>query len=53
VKRCVDTAIRADLLRIVKLSFDREGISIPYPHQVQVDYATGRDAAPAKDTGAP
>jgi small-conductance mechanosensitive channel len=45
--------IRADLLRIVKLSFDREGISIPYPHQVQVDYATGRDAAPAKDTGAP
>jgi small conductance mechanosensitive channel len=45
--------IRADLLRIVKLSFDREGISIPYPHQVQVDYATGRDAAPAKDTPPP
>jgi small conductance mechanosensitive channel len=45
--------IRADLLRIVKLSFDREGISIPYPHQVQVDYATGRDGAPAKDAGAP
>lgn len=45
--------IRADLLRIVKLSFDREGISIPYPHQVQVNYATGRDAATAKETGAP
>ena len=41
--------IRADLLRVVKLAFDREGISIPYPHQVQVDYATGRDAAPTKD----
>lgn len=45
--------IRADLLRIVKLSFDREGISIPYPHQVHLDYATGRDAAPAKDTPPP
>lgn len=45
--------IRADLLRIVKLSFDREGISIPYPHQVHLDYATGRDAAPAKDAPPP
>jgi small-conductance mechanosensitive channel len=41
--------IRADLLRIVKLAFDREGISIPYPHQVQVDYAAGREGAQAKD----
>ncbi len=41
--------IRADLLRIVKLAFDREGISIPYPHQVQVDYAAGRGGAQAKD----
>lgn len=45
--------IRADLLRIVKLSFDREGISIPYPHQVHLDYATGRDAPPAKDAAPP
>ena len=45
--------IRADLLRIVKLSFDREGISIPYPHQVHLDYATGRDAATAKDAAPP
>jgi small conductance mechanosensitive channel len=29
--------IRADLLKAVKQTFDREGISIPYPHQVQVD----------------
>lgn len=45
--------VRADLLRIVKLSFDREGISIPYPHQVHLDYTTGRDAAPAKDAAPP
>jgi small-conductance mechanosensitive channel len=41
--------IRADLLRIVKRAFVREGISIPYPHQVQVDYAAGREGAQAKD----
>ncbi|MBK8197235.1 MAG: mechanosensitive ion channel [Acidobacteria bacterium] len=29
--------IRADLNKTVKQTFDKEGISIPYPHQVQVD----------------
>lgn len=29
--------IRADLNKSVKQTFDKEGISIPYPHQVQVD----------------
>jgi len=29
--------IRADINKAVKLAFDREGITIPYPHQVHVD----------------
>ena len=29
--------VRADLNKNVKQTFDKEGISIPYPHQVQVD----------------
>ncbi len=29
--------VKADLLKAVKQAFDRESISIPYPHQVQVD----------------
>jgi small-conductance mechanosensitive channel len=29
--------IRADLYKSVKQAFDREGISIPYPHQVQIE----------------
>ena len=30
--------VRADLTKAVKEAFDREGISIPYPHQVNVAY---------------
>ncbi len=29
--------LSGDLLRLVKQAFDREGITIPYPHQVNVD----------------
>ena len=29
--------IRADINKAVKLAFDREGITIPYPHQVHVE----------------
>jgi small conductance mechanosensitive channel len=29
--------LRGDLLKKVKLAFDEEGISIPYPHQTQVE----------------
>ncbi|MEQ9505971.1 MAG: mechanosensitive ion channel family protein [Hyphomonas sp.] len=29
--------VRADLLKTAKQTFDKQGISIPYPHQVQVD----------------
>ena len=28
---------RCDAIRAVKLAFDRNGITIPYPHQTQVD----------------
>lgn len=34
--------LRCDMLRAVKLAFDAEGISIPYPHQVQIN----REEAP-------
>jgi small-conductance mechanosensitive channel len=30
--------VRADLTKAVKEAFDREGITIPYPHQVNVGY---------------
>jgi len=30
--------IRADITKAVKEAFDREGITIPYPHQVNVSY---------------
>ena len=30
--------VRADLTKAVKEAFDREGITIPYPHQVNVAY---------------
>lgn len=42
--------IRADINKAVKQAFDREGITIPYPHQVQVEYPPRKRAA-AKDTG--
>jgi small-conductance mechanosensitive channel len=41
--------IRADLYKAVKQAFDREGISIPFPHQVHVDYKGKRPAAPDSD----
>lgn len=36
--------VRADLTKAVKEAFDREGISIPYPHQVNV---TSKNSTPA------
>ena len=35
--------VRADLTKAVKEAFDREGISIPYPHQVNVAYKGNAD----------
>jgi small-conductance mechanosensitive channel len=44
--------IRADLFKAVKQAFDREGISIPFPHQVHVEYkAKGGDTMPASPSG--
>jgi small conductance mechanosensitive channel len=41
--------LRADLYKMVKNAFDREGITIPFPHQVQVDYPI----KPKSERGAP
>jgi len=46
--------LRGDVLKLVKQAFDREGITIPYPHQVGIVKqnpiaAAGADASlPAK-----
>lgn len=38
---------RCDAIRSVKLAFDRNGITIPYPHQVEISKQP-RDRSPAK-----
>lgn len=42
--------LSGDLLRLVKQAFDREGISIPYPHQVNIDKYPA--PAPGENPGA-
>ena len=44
--------IRADLNKAVKQAFDREGITIPYPHQVHVDPQLLKKAPAVKTDGA-
>jgi small-conductance mechanosensitive channel len=34
--------VRSDLLKQMKQAFDREGLSIPYPHQVQVSHRSAK-----------
>jgi small conductance mechanosensitive channel len=41
--------VRADLTKAMKEAFDREGISIPYPHQVNVPYRGTATAGEAGD----
>jgi small-conductance mechanosensitive channel len=50
--------LRGDMLKQVKQAFDREGITIPYPHQVAVMPAAARSSdtsatQPASGPGAP
>jgi small conductance mechanosensitive channel len=44
--------IRADLNKAVKQAFDRQGITIPYPHQVQVDAQLLKKAPTVQTDGA-
>ena len=44
--------IRADLNKAVKQAFDREGITIPYPHQVHVDSQLLKKTLTVKTDGA-
>jgi small-conductance mechanosensitive channel len=39
------------MLKRVKQAFDREGITIPYPHQVEIHKEAARPAEPQSSRG--
>jgi small conductance mechanosensitive channel len=43
---------RANLLRAIKLAFDRAGLTMPYPHQTQVPYRHELKGTGSKNDGA-
>jgi small conductance mechanosensitive channel len=43
--------LRCDMLKRVKQAFDREGITIPYPHQVEIHKEAARPAEPQSSRG--